>query len=118
MSRTLIGDVDELLEDFGRQLQSQIFSSGSDYWEGFERMNSTTVTDACGCSKSVDISVCFDVLSLSELQIRSFEESEMEGNGKPVRANRLGGSGVCVRDSLQFSRNYSWARKHVKILKY
>lgn len=63
---------------------------------------------------STDISVYFDVFCLSELQNRSFEGSEMEGNEKPVRANSPGGPGVYEKGSLQSCRKYSCARSYVK----
>lgn len=72
-------------------------------------MDPTALQMPVVAAESVDISLYFDVLSLSELQDRSFEGSEMEGNEKPVKANSPGGSGVCVKGSLQFCRNYSYA---------
>lgn len=62
---------------------------------------------------SVDISACFDVLSLSS-RIGIFGESVMEGNEKPVTANSQGVSRGCIKGCLQSCKGYSCARRYVK----
>lgn len=63
---------------------------------------------------SVDISVSFDVLSVSEFQERSFGGSEMEDNEKPVRSNSPRVSGGCVKGSLQSYSSYSCAKRNAE----
>lgn len=66
---------------------------------------------------SVDISVCFDVLSYLSSRIGFFfffGESVIEGNEKPVTINSPGVSRGCVKGSLQSCRGYSYAKRNVK----
>ena len=66
---------------------------------------------------SVNISACFDVLSLSS-RIGFFGESVMEGSKKRVTANSQGVSRDRIKGCLQSCKGYSCARRYVKFKIY